>query len=629
MILGRTLGPVALSVDGRPAQAELLWRKNVALLVYLARSPRRTRTREHLIGLLWADKPESAGRQSLNEALRIIRKVTGEEGLKTDATQVGLLPDAITLDTDQLHARLAAGDWAGAAAVVSGDFLEGFSVPGASEFEDWLASERSAVRSESLRALTGLAERQLSGGDLNGAAETAQRAAALEPTYEPALRVAMRSLALSGDRAGALERYESFAQRLADTLGAKPDAEAEALAERIRKERRWHRPPEAQAGSRQRSRAPLIGRESELRQAMDTWRDTAESRRASVVVLEGDHGLGKTRLLEEVTGRVRLDGAVVTRTRAVEADAGIPGSLLLGLARGGLLAAPGVAAASPVALGSMAARVAEWAERFPAADSPAMSAHKALGEIIRAVAEEAPLLLALDDAQWADGESLKALTALVRDLSGLPVCLVLAAAPTPPRPELELLRSQLGRDVPGARIAVEPLSNDALRALARWALPGYSELEGDRLARRIATDSAGYPLIAVELLQAVALGMDLAGAGAAWPAEERTLSHTLPVELPDTMVAAVRVRFRRMSAEAQQVLIAAAVLDGPSSAGRLARVTGLGAEKLAEALDEGEWERWLDADAQGYFFPARIVKEIIASDLVTKGQRQRIQEAAP
>jgi DNA-binding SARP family transcriptional activator len=248
MILGRTLGPVALSVDGRPAQPELLWRKNVALLVYLARSPRRTRTREHLIGLLWADKPESAGRQSLNEALRIIRKVTGEEGLKTDATQVGLLPDAITLDTDQLHARLAAGDWAGAAAVVSGDFLEGFSVPGASEFEDWLASERSAVRSESLRALTGLAERQLSGGDLNGAAETAQRAAALEPTYEPALRVAMRSLALSGDRAGALERYESFAQRLADTLGAKPDAEAEALAERIRKERRWHRPPEAQAG---------------------------------------------------------------------------------------------------------------------------------------------------------------------------------------------------------------------------------------------------------------------------------------------------------------------------------------------------------------------------------------------
>jgi len=628
MILCRTLGPVEISVDGRPAPPELQWRKNVALLVYLARSPRRTRTREHLIGLLWADKPESAGRQSLNEALRIIRKFAGEEGLKTDATQIRLLPEAVTLDTEQLHSRLAAGDWAGAASVVGGDFLEGFSVPGASEFEDWLVSERTAVRGEALRALTGLAERQLSGGDLAAAVETAQRALAIEPSYEPALRVAMRSLTLAGDRAGALERYETFTQRLAESLGTKPDAETEALAERIRKERRWHRPPESQAGGRQRGRAPLCGREAELREALGIWREAVESRRASVIVLEADHGLGKTRLLEEIAGRARLEGAAVTRVRAVEGDTDVPENVILGLARGGLLSAPGVAAASSGALGALAARLAEWAERFPPAPAGAMTLRKALGEIARAVAEEAPLLVVVDDAQWADGESLKALTALVRDLSGLPVGLLLAAVPAPPRPELELLRSQLGRDVPGIRIGLEPLSNDALRALARWALPTYNPIEVDRLARRISRDSAGYPLIAVELLQAVALGMDLAEDDSAWPAEDRTLSHTLPVDLPDTMVAAIRVRFRRMSPEAQQVLIAAAVLDGPSPAARLARVTGLGAEPLAQALDEGEWERWLDADAQGYFFPARVVKEVIATDMATKGQRQRILDAA-
>jgi len=625
MILCRVLGPIEVSVDGRPAPPELQWRKNVALLVYLARSPRRTRTREHLIGLLWADKPESAGRQSLNEALRIIRRFTGEEWLKTDATQVRLLPEAVTLDTEQMHERLAAGDWAGAAAFVGGDFLEGYSVPGASEFEDWLVSERSAVRAESLRALTALAERQLSGGDLAAAAATAQRAAALEPTYEPALRVAMRSLTLAGDRAGALERYDAFAQRLSEALGTRPDADTEALAERIRKERRWHRPLEAQAVARQRGRAPLAGREAELRQALAFWREAVESHRASVIVLEGDPGLGKTRLLEEVSGRVRLEGATITRVRAVEADADTPDSILLGLARGGLLAAPGLAAAPPGALGAIAARLAEWAERYTPAPG-AMGLRAALAEVIRAVAEESALLLVVDDAQWADAESLKALAALVRDLSACPICLVVAAAPAPARHELEMLRAQLGRDVPGARIGVEPLSTEALRALARWALPAYSELEADRLARRIATDSAGYPIIAVELLQAVALGMELAGAGVAWPAAERTLSHTLPVELPDTMVAAIRVRFRRMSAEAQQVLVAAAVLDGPSPASRLSRVTGLGAEQLAEALDEGEWERWLDTDAKGYFFPARIVKEIIATDLVTKGQRQRILE---
>src|ERR1700704_4818830 len=61
VILCRTMGPVELSVDGGPAPPELLWRKHLALLVYLARSP-RGRTREHLVGLLWPEKPERDAR---------------------------------------------------------------------------------------------------------------------------------------------------------------------------------------------------------------------------------------------------------------------------------------------------------------------------------------------------------------------------------------------------------------------------------------------------------------------------------------------------------------------------------------------------------------------------------------
>ena len=78
MILCRSLGPVELSIHGSPAPAELLWRNPFALLVYLARSPAQTRTREHLVGLLWSDSPEPAARHSLNEALRTLRRVAGE-----------------------------------------------------------------------------------------------------------------------------------------------------------------------------------------------------------------------------------------------------------------------------------------------------------------------------------------------------------------------------------------------------------------------------------------------------------------------------------------------------------------------------------------------------------------------
>jgi DNA-binding SARP family transcriptional activator len=73
MMSCQTLGPVGLSLDGGPAPPELLWRKHLALLVYLARSP-RGRTREHLVGLLWPEKPEAAARHSLNEATRVLRR---------------------------------------------------------------------------------------------------------------------------------------------------------------------------------------------------------------------------------------------------------------------------------------------------------------------------------------------------------------------------------------------------------------------------------------------------------------------------------------------------------------------------------------------------------------------------
>ena len=142
MILCRTMGPVELSVDGGPAPPELLWRKHLALLVYLARSPRRGRSREHLIGLLWGDRTEAAARHSLSEALRVIRYHAGEGSVEVTVGQVRLEPGSVQLDVDRLEELAAAGDWAAAAELVSGEFLEGFALAEASEFEDWLAAER-------------------------------------------------------------------------------------------------------------------------------------------------------------------------------------------------------------------------------------------------------------------------------------------------------------------------------------------------------------------------------------------------------------------------------------------------------------------------------------------------------
>ena len=136
MIGCRTLGPIEVTVDGEPAPPELLWRKHLALLVYLARSPRQTRSRDHLIALLWADRTEAAARHSLSEALRVLRRHGGAAAVEVTVGQVGLGEGAVDLDVDRLEQLAAAESWPAAAELVAGEFLEGFGVPDATAFED-------------------------------------------------------------------------------------------------------------------------------------------------------------------------------------------------------------------------------------------------------------------------------------------------------------------------------------------------------------------------------------------------------------------------------------------------------------------------------------------------------------
>src|SRR6266496_1000203 len=123
----RVLGPARVTVDGAAAPPELLWRKHLALLVYLARSPRKSRTREHLLGLLWSDRTEPLARHSLSEALRVLRRVLGDTAVQADVDQVRLATDRVTLDCDRFAAHAERGEWDSAAALVEGEFLEGLA----------------------------------------------------------------------------------------------------------------------------------------------------------------------------------------------------------------------------------------------------------------------------------------------------------------------------------------------------------------------------------------------------------------------------------------------------------------------------------------------------------------------
>ena len=585
MIYCRTLGPVELTVDGKPAPPELLWRKPLALLIYLARSPGRTHTRGHLAGLLWGDRPESDARHSLSEAIRQLRRSAGA-GIEGTPERVRVAPEAVRLDVDEFETLASSERWIEAAELVRSEFLQGFGIANAPAFEDWLAAERAGWSARSVHALVAAAEAHMREGRVDPAAARAQLALQLDAGSEAALRALRRAQSLGGT--------------------AVPPANGTKDVERIR-------------------RPPLVGRGRDLDALLRVWSDCRLGRRPGLVIVDGDPGAGKSRLLEELALRIRHDGGAVATVRAIPADALDSLGTVRAVLRGDLSRLPGLAGADPGALAALIGIDPRLRERFPGAqDAPAFAPVAALAELLRAGAEERPLLLTVDDAHFADPASLDALSATLRDLAGSPILLVLSAEPEPPVAQLEALRARLGRDVAGIALRLGPLDPRDLERLVAWAFPSYAPDQTDRLTRRLARDSGRLPLFAVELLHAVALGHELDTSGQPWPAPDRTLDHTFPAPLPAALSAAIRINFRRLSADAQAVLAAASVLDERSATERIARGAGLDVERVGAALDELEWQRWLEAESRGYVFVARVVRNLVATDFTTAGQRRRI-----
>ena len=625
MIRLQTLGTLDVTVDGAAAPADLLWKKNIGLLLYLARAPKHRCTREQLIGLLWPEKDDGAARQSMRQALGALRHHVGDDRLDSTGDVIQLRDGAVELDTDRLEQLVKQRDWAQTTPLINGEFLGGFKIPDASGFEDWLTVERSHWRGPCMHALLSHAEERLDAGDELGAGEPITKARKLDPLSQRALRALMRRHANVGDRTGALqvlEEFEKDARREAIPL----EPETKALAERVRSGRVRHLPTEALSSDHSVSwrRARLLGRGRELETALAQWRN-ARAGRLTLLVVEAESGGGKTRFVEEIATRAGVEGGAIITMRAVPADLDHPASGILSLARG-LLDVPGVVGANPAALRALAQHTPEWAERFPqpGAESTAWDLDAAIAEVLRVTSADRPHLLIFDDAQWIDAASYQTIERLARDLSRAPLLIMLATTPEPAPPKLAELRSRIGRDVPGAAISLDKLSLEAIRELVHWAVPSYTGDGLDRLARRVAADSGGLPLLAVEICHAIAQGLDLETTNGAWPHPLRTLDATFPGDLPDTVVASIRVGFRCLTRPAQQALVATAVLGDRVAAKRISCATDLQGDALHAALDELEWRRWLVAESRGYVFVARIVRDVVARDMVTEGERQRI-----
>ena len=523
LIAARLLGAPEITVDGGPAPAELLWRKHLALCLVLWGSNERHQSRDQLIGMLWADKDEHAARHSLNEALRVIRRVAGDDAIDSDGTHVQWV-GPVDLDVDRF-AALERDDALAAAALVAGPYCDGLTVPGAEGFEEWLAAERRSWQPRLVSILVRASRHCADRADPARALAFADRAARIDPHSDTAARSAVTARWLLGDRGGAVEFGQTFAARLQSQLGLSLDPTTADLLQRVAHQQR---PMPAESG-RVAHRSPLFGREALLAEVLRHLRAAIAAPHPTLTVIAGDAGSGRSRLLEEVTTRAMLEGASVARMRALDGDASEPHAVLLGLAVGGLEQAPGLAAAPPGALAALCAYLPQWKERFPAASQlTGLPLRDAFAAVVRAVADERPVILAIDDANRLDPKSLADIPMLLRNTPGLPVNCILVFDRSA-TPEADELRRAAERDFGGLCIRVEALDTAALEQLVDWGLPEWPPEAQSRLARRLFAESAGAPGIAVELLGAVVHGLELRDPGGFWPTPtERWMPRSRP-----------------------------------------------------------------------------------------------------
>lgn len=232
MIELHTFGALNLrGADGRELRPIVAQPKRLALLVYLAvAASRRFVRRDSLLVLFWPDSDQQRARAALSRAVHFLRSFMGEGVLLSRGDdELGLAIDFFSCDAVRFRDALEANRLEDALDSYDGDFLEGFFLSDVPEFERWVDNTREEFRSRAAAAARELSLGAEQKDNLELALHWARRAAGLAPYDESDLRRVLTLLDRSGDRAGAVDAYQRFAQRLAAELELEPSAETRDL----------------------------------------------------------------------------------------------------------------------------------------------------------------------------------------------------------------------------------------------------------------------------------------------------------------------------------------------------------------------------------------------------------------
>jgi DNA-binding SARP family transcriptional activator/predicted ATPase len=647
------LGPPQVRLD-RELVSNLRSDKALALLAYLAVESDRAHRREKLAGMLWPDYAESSARASLRRALADVRQAIGDHQATPPYLHTTRETLQFNTDSDYwLDVEAIAGladdvaDPKQAVTLYRGSFLEGFSVGDAAPFEEWALLKKEQLERQVLRMLDRLSTTYERRGEYEQAQRYARRRVELEPWNEQAQRQLMQLLAFSGQRNAALAQYETCRRLLADELGVEPDAETTMLYGSIRDGTLVAPPfvssPPGFAGKEQPAgdaeRPAFVARERELarltqfldqvlagqgrvafiigepgsgksvlaqefvRQAMDSHPDlVAVNGRCNAYTGIGDPYLPFLEILQMLTGDVeaRWAGGGITGQHARRLWARMPDAVQALLDDGPELIDRFVSGAAVLARAragapAQAARLAALLERRAASAAGAGNLQQSdlfeqYTRVLKAMSREHPLILVVDDLQWADVGSIGLLFHLGLRLAGSRSLLVGAYRPG----DVAMGRPSAGSE--SERNPLEPVIHEFQRELGDIHIDlaqteGWQFVEAlldtepndldEAFRKMLHRHTGGHPLFTVELLRGLqergGLTKDESGRWIAGPALDWET-------LPPRVEAVIAERFGRLPEDWASMLATASVEGEEFTAEAIARVQMVDERRVVQRL---------------------------------------------
>jgi DNA-binding CsgD family transcriptional regulator/tetratricopeptide (TPR) repeat protein len=373
---------------------------------------------------------------------------------------------------------------------------------------------------------------------------------------------------------------------------------------------------------------PLVGRDVEVA-ALAAWLEDAAAGRGGTTLLAGVGGVGKTRLVGEIAERAARQGWTVTVGRAYPVETGVPYAVfadaLTTVLRG----------LTPAALAVMtrgdAGTLAKICPAFSTTPQTPVSReggdvksrlHWTFAQFLGQLAAQQPILLVLENLQWADSSSLELLHFVARHMGSERVALLctyneteLDANPTLRATEQSLLSVGAGR-----LMRLEPLTADALQELMRGAF--HADVASARaLAGRLYSWTRGNPFFVEEVLKALVESGALHEHNGSWLGWEAELP-----DLPRSIRDAVTARVNRLGAVARTVANLAAVIGTRTSHDALVAVSGLTESDVLAALDELRAQSVLSEAVQSdgeitYEFAHPLVRDVLYGELGTARAR--------